>query len=111
MDMVKVQEQVEALTNTVGSIVPMIGVIGGLVRLIAGAVKPNSAQQAQEFEQAIAAFDNQRAALGAAINEFNAKYPPTGGPLGGPVPDLGRQDQASTNISSASGKDTTGSGR
>jgi hypothetical protein len=66
----KVVSQINDITNVIGTLVPTIGAIGGMVRLIAKAVKPSDAQKAQPFQDAITAFDAQVAQLNAAVAGF-----------------------------------------
>ncbi len=63
---------VDQVTDMLGTLVPTIGAIGGIVRLIATAVRPSDAQQAQLFDAAIAEYDAARAGLDTAIGGFEA---------------------------------------
>lgn len=66
----KVVAQINDITNVIGTLVPTVGAIGSMVRLIAKAVKPSDAQKAQPFADAIAAFDAQVAKLNESIGAF-----------------------------------------
>jgi hypothetical protein len=59
-------------TELIGTLVPTIGAIGGIVRLIATAVRPTDAQKAQAFDQAIAEYDIAKGALDTAVEGFEA---------------------------------------
>lgn len=63
---------INSATEIIGTLVPTIGAIGAMVRLIATAIRPTDAQQAQTFDAAIADYDAARAGLDAAIAGFAA---------------------------------------
>lgn len=68
----KVVSEINSATEIIGTLVPTIGAIGGMVRLIATAVRPTDAQKAQVFDAAIADYDNAAGELAAAIGGFDA---------------------------------------
>lgn len=68
----KIVGTVNDATELIGTLVPTIGAIGGIVRLIATAVRPTDAQKAQAFDDAIAEFDKAKSALDTAVDGFEA---------------------------------------
>jgi len=68
----KIVAGINDATEVLGTLVPSIAAIGGMVRLIATVVRPTAAQQAQAFDAAIAEFDAAKAGLDAAIAGFEA---------------------------------------
>lgn len=67
----KIVGDINQVTQVIGTLVPTIGAIGGIVRLIATAVRPTDAQKAQAFDQAIAEYDSAAGALAAAVAGFD----------------------------------------
>ncbi len=59
-------------TEVIGTLVPTVAALGGLIRLIATAVRPTDAQKAQEFDAAILAYDKAKEGLDTAITGFEA---------------------------------------
>lgn len=68
----KIVAGINDVTNVVGTLVPTIGALGSMVRLIAAAVRPTDAQKAEAFDAAIAEYDAARAGLDTAIAGFEA---------------------------------------
>ena len=68
----KVVSEIDSVTQVIGSLVPTIGAIGSMVRLIATAFRPSDAQKAQAFDAAIAEFDTAAAGLAEAVAGFEA---------------------------------------
>lgn len=86
----KVVADINQVTQVIGTLVPTIGAIGGMIRLIATAVRPTDAQKAQAFDAAIADYDAAAAGLASAINGFEdakkaAESRLAAGATGGPV--------------------------
>jgi hypothetical protein len=67
----KIVGTVNDATELIGTLVPTIGAIGGIVRLIATAVRPTDAQKAQAFDDAIAAYDAAKTGLDSAVAGFD----------------------------------------
>jgi hypothetical protein len=67
----KIVSGVNDATELIGTLVPTIGAIGGIVRLIATAVRPTDAQKAQAFDDAIAAYDAAKTGLDTAVAGFD----------------------------------------
>jgi hypothetical protein len=67
----KVVGNINEVTQAIGTLVPTIGAIGSMVRLIATAVRPTDAQKAQAFDAAIAEFDAASAGLASAVAGFD----------------------------------------
>jgi hypothetical protein len=65
-------DKVTSVSDLIGTLVPTVGAIGVLVRLIASAVRPSDAQQAQAFDAAIAELDAKIVGLNSAIGGFEA---------------------------------------
>lgn len=66
----KLVAQINDITNVIGTLVPTVGAIGNMVRLVVKAVRPSDAQKAQPFQDAIAAFDAQVQKLNDSIAGF-----------------------------------------
>ncbi len=66
----KIVAGINQATEVIGTLVPTVAALGGLVRLIATAVRPSDAQKAQEFDDAIAAFDNAKSQLDVSVDGF-----------------------------------------
>lgn len=64
--------RINDLTNVIGTLVPTVGAIGGIVRLVATVIRPSDAQAAQVFDAAIAGLDAAEARLNASIEGFEA---------------------------------------
>jgi hypothetical protein len=62
--------RINDVSNVIGTLVPTVGAIGSMVRLLATALRPTDAQAAQVFDDAIAAFDAKVAGLNASIDAF-----------------------------------------
>lgn len=62
--------RINDVSNVIGTLVPTVGAIGSMVRLLAGALRPTEAQAAQLFDDAIADFDAKVAGLNASIAGF-----------------------------------------
>lgn len=63
--------KINAVSDIVGTLVPTVGAIGSMVRLVATAVRPTDAQQAQLFDDAIADFDKSVEGLNAVVADFD----------------------------------------
>lgn len=75
---------INQVSDVIGTLVPTVGAIGTLVRLIASAVRPTDVQKAQPFDEAIAAYDAAKGGLDTAISGFEqaktaAEFRATGG--------------------------------
>lgn len=86
----KVVAQIESVSNVIGTLVPAVASIGGLIRLIATAVRPTDAQKAQPFDAAIADLDQKIGGLKDSIAGFEqakaqAEALKSGTPSGAPV--------------------------
>lgn len=93
MDLASIQKSIDGVTSLIGTLVPTIGAIGTMTRLVATAVRPTDAQKAQEFDAAIAEFDMARNQLGDAVKGFEAAKAAAaqahGGAEGKPTGDIG----------------------
>lgn len=67
----KAQKQIESLTNLVGTLLPAVGAISGIIRLAGKAIRPSDARKAQEFDAAMAEVKQHHAALGGSLAEFD----------------------------------------
>ncbi len=95
MDPAKLNATLDAVDKTVEALVPIVGTIGSLSRLIVGLAKKQGLDTTT-FEAEIAKFDGQIGVLNAARAEFWQKYPrtaqpgqpsqPGGGDPSGPAP-------------------------
>lgn len=87
----KVVAGINDAADIIGTLVPTVAALGGLVRLIATAVRPTDAQKAQAFDEAIAAFDDAKAGLDTAVSGFEqAKAQAAAAkPAGNPVSAMG----------------------
>lgn len=68
----KFVEGVDHATELIGTLVPTVAAIGGIVRLLATAFRPTDAQKAQEFDAAIAVLDGSLDKLDVAVSGFEA---------------------------------------
>jgi hypothetical protein len=68
----KIVSDITQVTDVIGTLVPTVGAIGALVRLVAAAVRPTDAQKAQAFDAAIAEYDAAKGALDLSIDGFEA---------------------------------------
>jgi len=68
----RIVNDINQVTTVIGTLIPTVGAIGGMIRLIATAVRPTDAQQAQAFDAAIAEFDAAKRGLDTAIGGFDA---------------------------------------
>lgn len=68
----KIVASIDQATQIIGTLLPIVGTIGSMVRLIATAIRPTDAQKAQIFDDAIAQYDAARAGLDTAIAGFEA---------------------------------------
>lgn len=66
----KIISEIDTATKVLGTLVPSVAAIGGLVRLLATTLRPSDAQQAQVFAAAIATYDVAAADLTAAVAGF-----------------------------------------
>lgn len=73
MDVNKVDAVLETVDRTVGTILPLVGTVGSLARLLIGMAKKQGLDTTT-FEAEIAKFDTEHAALHAAVTDFRAKY-------------------------------------
>lgn len=62
--------QITSVADVIGTLVPTVGAIGVLVRLIASALRPTDAQKAQDFDAAIADLDAKVVGLNSSIAAF-----------------------------------------
>jgi hypothetical protein len=67
----KIVGDINQVTQVIGTLVPTIGAIGGMIRLIATAVRPTDAQKAQAFDDAIASYDSAAAGLATSVAGFD----------------------------------------
>jgi hypothetical protein len=93
----KVVAGINDATDIISTLVPTVAALGGLVRLIATAVRPTDAQKAQAFDAAIAEFDTAKAGLDAAVDGFEqAKAQAAAAkPAGNPVSAMGAKTSGS----------------
>lgn len=68
----KIVGDIDQVTKVIGTLVPTVGALGSMIRLIATAVRPTDAQKAQAFDDAIAAYDAAEVDLQAAVSGFDA---------------------------------------
>lgn len=74
IDLDKVDDALDQVNKTIGALVPLVGTIGGIARLLIG-MAHKQGLDTTTFEAEIAKFDAQHADLHAAVAEFQAKYP------------------------------------
>jgi hypothetical protein len=91
VDAAKLQQQVEAVSAAVGSVVPAVAAIGAVVRLIAGLARPSDEQKAQEFDAAIVTLDSALGSFQGDINEFRKLFPKS---AEAPVPGMSSADSS-----------------
>ncbi len=68
----KIVEGINDATEIVGTLVPAVSALAGIVRLLVTAVRPTDAQKAQAFDEAIAKVDDSLDKLDTAIAGFDA---------------------------------------
>jgi len=69
----KVDEVLNDLNTTIGAVIPLVGTVGAVARLVIGVAR-NMGQDTKDFEEEIARLDANLAAADAATAEFRAKY-------------------------------------
>lgn len=68
----KIVGGIDEVTKVIGTLVPTVAALGGLIRLIATAVRPSDVQKGQAFDAAIAEYDKAKAGLDTSISGFEA---------------------------------------
>lgn len=71
----KAEQTLTDVNAILAQFIPLVGLVGIGVRATIALLKENNPELAREFEVEIAKYDAQRAALGAAIDDFYEKYP------------------------------------
>ena len=70
MDVEKLLKQLEGANTLIATLVPTVGAIGGIVRIIAKAVRPTDAKKAQGFDAAIAELDAALPQLRTSLDDY-----------------------------------------
>jgi hypothetical protein len=80
VDLNNIDSKLAQIDQTVGALIPLVGLVGTLARMTVQMMKSNGLDTAS-FEDEIAKFDQQREQLRLAIEDFDSKYPSSDTPV------------------------------